>query len=279
MHAVDGTNYQTNLLQVESANINLCANWSKLVDLLNICLWNNIPNLCEVACEILPCQQTLLGVHMWNIMWKTCENCPIFTLFSHFSHAFHTHISHACEILHSEIYVKSVWSDVIPFTYIFTHTSHGVSHWLSHVNPHWMAKEFHMQNRAATILTFSNYEVRSSVLLDELGWERLEYVRLEQLAVTMHKIPNDLSPSYLRQIFTNTSNVPSQNLRNSELNYYVPRPRTESAKGRLHYRGSVLWNKIPLEIRNLPSLSVFKTSFHWKDYLNTLWFIVTLIML
>ena len=92
-----------------------------------------------------------------------------------------------------------------------------------------------MQNRAARILTFSNYEVRSSVLLDELGWERLEYVRLKQLAVTMYKIHNDLSPSYLRRIFTNTSNVHSHNLRNSELNYYVPRPRTESAKGSWAY--------------------------------------------
>ena len=64
-----------------------------------------------------------------------------------------------------------------------------------------------LQNRAARILTFSSYDVRSSVLLDELGWERLEYVRLKQLAVTMYKIHNDLSPSYLRRIFTNTSNV------------------------------------------------------------------------
>lgn len=35
-----------------------------------------------------------------------------------------------------------------------------------------------LQYRAARILTFSNYDIRSSVLLDELGWERLEYVRL-----------------------------------------------------------------------------------------------------
>ena len=36
-----------------------------------------------------------------------------------------------------------------------------------------------MHNRAARILTFlTTYEVRSSVLLYELGWERLEYVRL-----------------------------------------------------------------------------------------------------
>ena len=94
----------------------------------------------------------------------------------------------------------------------------------------------------------------------------------------MYKIHNNLSPSYLRRIFTNTSNVHSHNLRNSELNYYVPRPRTESAKGSLHYRGSVLWNKIPSEIRKLPSLNVFKTSIHGKDFSNTPWPIVTLII-
>ena len=76
-----------------------------------------------------------------------------------------------------------------------------------------------IQNRAARILTFSNYEVRASVLLDELGSERLEYVRPKKLALTMYKIHNDLYPSYLRRIFTNTSNVHSHNLRNSEFNY------------------------------------------------------------
>ena len=127
-----------------------------------------------------------------------------------------------------------------------------------------------LQNRAARILTFSNYDAGSSVLLDELGWERLEYVRLKQLAAAMYKIHNNLSPSYPKRIFTNTSNVHSHNLRNSELSYYVPGPRTESAKGSgLHYRGSVLWNKIPSEIRKLPSLNVFKTSFHGKDFPNT----------
>ena len=45
-----------------------------------------------------------------------------------------------------------------------------------------------------------------------------------------------------------------------------------------NYRGSVLWNKIPLEIRKLPSLNVFKTSIHGKDFSNTPWPIVTLII-
>ena len=105
------------------------------------------------------------------------------------------------------------------------------------------------------------------MLLDELGWERLEYVRLKQLSVTMYKIHNNLSLSYLRRIFTNTSNVHSHNLRNSELNYYVPRPRTESAKGNLDYRGSVLWSKIPSEIRKLLSLNILKLHFMRKIFL------------
>ena len=37
-----------------------------------------------------------------------------------------------------------------------------------------------LQNRAVIILTFSNYEVRSNVLLDELGSRRLETSRLKQ---------------------------------------------------------------------------------------------------
>ena len=100
-----------------------------------------------------------------------------------------------------------------------------------------------LQNGAARILTFSNYETRSSILLDELGWERLENISHKQLAM---------------MVFTNTSNVHAHNLRNSEINCCVPRPRTEYAKGSLHYRGSVLWNKIPSEIRHMPSLKVFQ---------------------
>ena len=53
---------------------------------------------------------------------------------------------------------------------------------------------------------------------------------------------------------------------------------SESAKGSLHYRGSVLWNKILSEIRKLLSLNVFKTSIHGKDFSNTPWPIVTLII-
>ena len=49
-----------------------------------------------------------------------------------------------------------------------------------------------LQNRAARILTFSDYEVHSNVLLDVLGWERLETSTLKQLAICMYKVHNNL---------------------------------------------------------------------------------------
>ena len=60
---------------------------------------------------------------------------------------------------------------------------------------------------------------------------------------TQEKLKNE-------DIFNNISTVHTHNLRNSESNDFIPRPRTEYAKGSPHYRGSVL---IPLEIRHLPS--------------------------
>ena len=37
------------------------------------------------------------------------------------------------------------------------------------------------------LASFSNYEIRSNVLLDKLGWERIEIYRSKQLAVCMYK--------------------------------------------------------------------------------------------
>ena len=93
-------------------------------------------------------QQTLLGVSMWNTMWKTCEKC---VKIGHFSHVFHMHFTQVFH-LHVkfciyEIYVKMMWSDVIPFAHIFTYTSHGVSNRLSHANPHLNSHIFSYTSR------------------------------------------------------------------------------------------------------------------------------------
>ena len=45
-----------------------------------------------------------------------------------------------------------------------------------------------------------------------------------------------------------------------------PDPELSLQKGAYTTEDSVLWNKIPSEIRKLPSLNVFKTSFSWERF-------------
>ena len=116
-----------------------------------------------------------------------------------------------------------------------------------------------LQNRAARIVTLSNYETRSKGLLDDLGWEVLVDRRMRKLATLMYKIIHDISPPGLRNIFQNLSDVHSYNLRNSSINLYIPKSKLEIGKRSLHYRGSVLWNKIPVEAREQESLVLFKS--------------------
>ena len=116
-----------------------------------------------------------------------------------------------------------------------------------------------LQNRAVRIVTLSNYETRSKGLLDDLGWEVLVDRRMRKLATLMYKIIHDISPPGLRNIFQNLSDVHSYNLRNSSINLYIPKSKLEIGNRSLHYRGSVLWNKIPVEAREQESLVLFKS--------------------
>ena len=82
----------------------------------------------------------------------------------------------------------------------------------------------------------------------------------------MYKISHDISPPCLRDIFQNVSDVHSYDLRNSSMNLYIPKPNLETGKHSLHYRGSVLWHKIPAEARQQESLVLLKSFL--KDILS-----------
>ena len=62
--------------------------------------------------------------------------------------------------------------------------------------------------------------------------------------------------------------VHSYNLRNSSINLYIPKLKLEIGKHSLHYRGSVLWNKIPIEARKKESLGHFKSFRLPKDIVS-----------
>lgn len=97
-------------------------------------------------------------------------------------------------------------------------------------------------------------------LLGDLGWNSLEQRSSKQLGIVLFKT---LLPIRLRSIFNATASVHSHNLGNSKYNLFVLRPCTEPGKLNFQYRGSVLWNSLPLSIKKQPTLSSFKANLYF----------------
>ena len=103
-----------------------------------------------------------------------------------------------------------------------------------------------LQNRAARVLTYSNYDADANELMKILGWENLETQRQIHKAQMVYKSLNGLAPNYLSSKFIQRSDViTSYNLRDSENKLAVPLPRTNYYKNSFSYSGAVLWNSLP----------------------------------
>ena len=78
----------------------------------------------------------------------------------------------------------------------------------------------------------------------------------------MYKVKNDLVPSYISEIFTRKGT--RYNLRNSD--FEIPRFNTiRYGKHTLRYQGPYIWSKLENGMRELPSLSIFKTKIRRVD--------------
>ena len=94
-----------------------------------------------------------------------------------------------------------------------------------------------MQNRAARIITGSDYYTRSSEILGSLNWINLEDRRAIQVKKVMYKTANNMVPSYLTDKFIRTSSVRinEYNLRGANHKFFVPRPLSEYRKKSFSY--------------------------------------------
>ena len=79
-------------------------------------------------------------------------------------------------------------------------------------------------------------------------------------AKMMYKIANSIAPSYLINLFQirNSSDDTISNLRSvTNRNFLIPKPKLNLFKNSLSYSGAIIWNSIPLEIKNSNSLNMF----------------------
>ena len=114
-----------------------------------------------------------------------------------------------------------------------------------------------LQKRAARIILGAHRFTPSSSLFNVLHWlpfaDRVDYHR----GVLTYKAINNLAPAYISQKFVLQSST--YNTRSSSIgNVIVPKPKLEAYRKSFVYTGSVLWNSLPVQIRNSLSLHSFK---------------------
>ena len=75
----------------------------------------------------------------------------------------------------------------------------------------------------------------------------------------MYKARNKIAPSYIDNQIKQISTVHSRSTRSSEDgNICIPKCNTSYGQNTFHYKGSVLWNVISKDIREVNSLLSFK---------------------
>ena len=76
-----------------------------------------------------------------------------------------------------------------------------------------------IQDRAARVITKSDYDVEAGPLIDELGWKTVRELILSDTAVMMFKIMNNIAPQYLIGIFQQLRDVHELTLKDTYAAY------------------------------------------------------------
>lgn len=102
---------------------------------------------------------------------------------------------------------------------------------------------------------FLDKQTSYQALLDKSDVAMLQNRRLQDITILMYRLKHKLCPIKICKLFH--THCSPYNLRTAE--FTIPRFRTNKySKHSLTYLGPKLWNKLPSEIRTLPSLFSFK---------------------
>ena len=81
-----------------------------------------------------------------------------------------------------------------------------------------------------------------------------------QKAKVMYKVSNNIAPEYLTDLFKmrESNSNSTLNLRSvSNKHFLIPKPKINLFKNSLSYSGALVWNSIPLDIKNSMTLDSF----------------------
>ena len=115
------------------------------------------------------------------------------------------------------------------------------------------------QSRAARVITGASYDERSHDILNTQSWETLDNRINKSKAVFMYKVLNDHAAPGLRESFYKRNVTQNTyNLRDSENDLTLPKPRTEYLRRSFKYSGAMLWNDLSSAAKSADTLDCFK---------------------
>ena len=115
-----------------------------------------------------------------------------------------------------------------------------------------------MQNRAARIITKSDYDTDTGPLTDKLDWKTIRELNNNDVAVMMFKIMNNMAPPYLTGMFQPLRELYEIMSRDTNSNLRLPRMSTDMGQRSFSYHGADIWNKIKPNNKTGTSLQSFK---------------------
>ena len=115
-----------------------------------------------------------------------------------------------------------------------------------------------LQNRAARIVTKSGFDAPSRPLIGSLGWKTVRELVDQDSRLMVYKPINGLAPRYMSNLFSRNSACSSRSLRNTKTDLRLPKKISANGQKCFSYRGAKLWNSLPAETKQAPSIAVFK---------------------
>ena len=112
-----------------------------------------------------------------------------------------------------------------------------------------------LQNRAACVITFSDYEADIGCVFELLRWQNLTHLQEIDKARMVYKSLQGLAPEYL--CFRLTTRELAYDVRDSENKLCIPLPQTNYYTNYcFNYSGTILWNSLPCNVRQTFPLEI-----------------------
>ncbi len=110
---------------------------------------------------------------------------------------------------------------------------------------------------AGRILTGSNIRTHITDMFKDLCWMSLQHRRGMNKYILMYKCLNNLAPCYLTDLFRTNNSIHQYRTRQSN-NLHVDKSKLEYYNKSFTLTGAKLWNSLPHNVKDMPTLSSFK---------------------